>query len=135
MSDPGTRKSPATRAGVDRAIKQNQRPQSIKKAPPFARSLRQGATLFVLAGTEAWGWARDQWMAGAKVILPPDEHPDTYRWNCAQSFQDAVIVAAGHPPPFAVIAALAAALLAYVDLVLYLDPDGQAMRFNPRRVA
>jgi hypothetical protein len=90
----------------------------------------------VCAGTDAWEWAKDStWMLGAKVILPPGDNPDAYRWNCAQLFQDAVIVAAGHPPPFAVIAALAAALLVYLDLVLFLDNKGQAMRLGASRRA
>lgn len=129
------RKGPDTWGKVDRAERQHQHTQFTKTAPPFARTLRKGATLFVLAGSDAWDWAKDQWMAGAKVVLPPDHHPDDYRWNCAQSFQDAVIVAAGHPPAFAVIAALAAVLLTYLDLVIYLDPEGQATRFNPARRA
>jgi len=136
MSSPQKREGPAPWGRVDRAINQHQHTQFTKKAPPFARSLRRGATLFVLAGSDAWEWAKDNtWMPGAKVILPPDDHPEAYRWHCAESFRDAVIVAAGHPPAFAVIAALAAALLVYLDLVLYLDPEGQAMRLNPAKRA
>lgn len=74
-------------------------------------------------------------MHDAKVVLPPGEHPSAYGWRFAQSFMDCVIVAAGHPPPFDVIAALAGYLLAHLDLVLYLDQRGQAIRLNPSKRA
>lgn len=135
MSDP-KRKSPATRGGIDRARFQKQRDHSTR-LPPYAKTLNPDRrTLWVLAGTESWEWAKNSaWMHGAKVVLPPGDHPSAYGWRFAQSFVDCVIVAAGHPPPFDIIAALAAGLLAYLDLVIYLDPEGLAMRLNPARRA
>ena len=136
MDSSRTRKSPATRGGIDRARFQKQREHS-NRLPPYAKTLNPDRrTLWVLAGTEAWEWAKNaEWMHGAKVVLPPGDHPSAYGWRFAQSFMDCVIFAAGHPPPHDVIVALAGCLLAHLDLVLYLDHRGQAIRLNPARRA
>lgn len=135
MTDP-KRRGPRQPAQSPKGQIQYLKPQ-YNRLPPYARALDPGRrTLWVLTGNEAWEWAKGEaWMPGAKVVLPPGEHPSAYRWSFSKSFQDAVIVAAGHPPPFDVIAALAGYLLAHLDLVLYLDHRGRSIRLNPARRA
>lgn len=104
-----------------------------KRLPPYAKQLKAGAgeTLWVCTGTEAWARAKSTtWMNGKKVVLPPGENPDEYRWDMAGRFEDVVIVVDGQPPSIDTIKSLAIALLPHSDLVVYLDPKRNPVRFR-----
>lgn len=103
-----------------------------RRNPPYAKQLnRSKRTLWICCGSSAWervNWPT--WMPGAKVLLPPGEHPSAFKWNCAEGFEDCVIITDGKQPYLDEISYLAAELLIYVDLVLFVDNKGNAIRFD-----
>lgn len=104
-----------------------------KKLPPYAKQLKAGAgeTLWVCTGTEAWARAKSTtWMNGKKVVLPPGDDPSAYRWDVAGRFEDVVIVVDGQPPSIDTIKSLAIALMPHSDVVVYLDPKRNPVRFR-----
>jgi hypothetical protein len=109
-----------------------------KRLPPYAKQLKAGAgdTLWVCTGTEAWARAKSTtWMNGKKVVLPPGDDPDAYRWDMAGRFEDVVIVVDGQPPSIDTIKSLAIALMPHSDVVVYLDPKRNPVRFRAGRGA
>ena len=114
-----------------------------RKRPPYAKQLRlppqdrkvyETRVLWVFVGSHAWDWAaKNEYCTGCKLVLPPGDHPAAYSWHCVAGFQDAVIVASGHPPPFDIIRALAGELLAHVGSVKYLDHKVDVHTFHARR--
>lgn len=109
-----------------------------KRLPPYAKQLKAGTgdTLWICTGTEAWARAKSTtWMNGKKVVLPPGDDPDEYRWNVAGRFEDVVIVVDGRPPSTETIKSLAIALLSHSDIVVYLDPKRNPVRFKAGRCA
>ena len=103
-----------------------------KRNPPYSKNLnRSKRTLWICCGSSAWervNWPT--WMPGAKVLLPPGEHPSAFKWNCAEGFEDCVIITDGKQPYLDEISYLAAELLVYVDLVIFIDTKGNAIRFD-----
>lgn len=109
-----------------------------KRLPPYAKQLKAGTgdTLWICTGTEAWARAKSTtWMNGKKVVLPPGDDPDEYRWDVAGRFEDVVIVVDGRPPSTETIKSLAIALLPHSDIVVYLDPKRNPVRFKAGRGA
>ena len=111
---------------------------TAKRLPPYSKTLRPKptTTCWICVGTGAWDRAASEtWQAGAKVCLPPDSDPSAYRWHCVSRFGDVAVIADGTPPPLATLQTLAAELMVHHDHVLYLDPERQAVVFNPARRA
>lgn len=103
-----------------------------KRLPPYAKRLKDGAgrTLWICTGSDAWERAKSTtWMSGAKVVLPPGEDPEAYRWDLAGRFDDVCIVVDGQPPNMDIIKSLAIALMPHAELVIYLDPKRTPIRF------
>ena len=111
---------------------------TAKRSPPYSKSLKPNpiTTVWICVGSGAWDRAASEtWQAGAKVCLPPDSDPSAYRWHCVSGFGDVAIIADDIPPPLAILQGLAAELMVHHDHVLYLDPAGHALVFNPARRA
>jgi hypothetical protein len=109
-----------------------------KKHPPYWKCLKPNPnrTLWILYGPEAWDIAASEtWMRGEKVVLPNGKHPSEFDWSFSAGFADAVIVAEKTAPPFDVVKSLAGELLAHIDVVLYLDPRVNCVKFNADEVA
>jgi hypothetical protein len=110
---------------------------SKRRNPPYSKQLnRSKRTLWICCGSYAWErvtWPT--WMPGAKVLLPLGEHPSSFRWNCAEGFEDCVIIAEGKQPYLDEITYLAGELLVYVDLVIFIDNKGNTHRFDAEREA
>lgn len=104
-----------------------------RRLPPYARHLNPAKTrtLFVCCGTAAWQRARClTWFPESKVVLPCSESPAAFRWDFAREFLACVILIDGTPPASEVIISLAAELLAQVDWVMHVSPQGTIIRFN-----
>jgi hypothetical protein len=99
-----------------------------RRRPPYARQLvaDRSRTVMVVTGSDGWpGAASGTWFVGRKLMLPYGEDPAGYDWSAVAGFADVVICSFGRPEPVAVITALAAILVNYVERVIYLPPGGR----------
>lgn len=126
------------KSGTDTAGRHTDRHHSpyphARRLPPYGRCLNPAKTrtLFVCCGAEAWTRAKGvTWFPESKVVLPYPDRPSDFSWEFARDFSECVIVIDGTPPANEVIISLAAELLAHVDCVMQVSPQGTIIRFNP----
>jgi hypothetical protein len=95
--------------------------------------------VWVTCGSHAWGQARKTKTWGhAVMVLPPDEHPTTYRWPVTGL--DVVVLVAGDIDGTTLEALGTEPVCAGSPLVIICDPEndtlgGHTVVFKPRRKA
>lgn len=95
---------------------------------PYSREIRallaRGHTpnVFCFAGSEAWQQARRRRIThrpGSAILLPPGEHPDSFRWPTL----DALVLIPGHEVRETILALIVRLLSSGCRCVIEIRPD------------